>query len=99
MQLYAGLSVRIMYRHADIGAQPADRRAPAQADAGADARLEVGKAGECVAGVDECRDAPVRLEVILVLGAGDDEVLAAEHQPMDVLRADRLVGIDRKSTR
>src|SRR5580765_2191488 len=90
MQLYAGLPVGIVNRHADVRPDHADRRAPAQAQAGADAGLEIAEPGECIASVDERRNPPVRLEVILVLDAADDEVLAADDQALRSLRADRL---------
>src|SRR5690349_18803811 len=93
MQLYAGLAVRIVNRHADVRAHHADRRTPAQAQAGADSRLEVAEPGEGVAGIDKRRDAPVRLEVVLVFDAADDEVLAADDQALRSLRTDRLVRV------
>ena len=90
MQLYAGLPVGIVNRHADVGAHHADWRTPAHAHASADARLEITEPGERVASIDERRDAPVRLEVVLVFGAADDKVLAADDQALRSLRADRL---------
>ena len=70
-------------------AHQADRRFPAHADAGADVGVELLR--ERVAGVDEDRRAPLRQEVVLVLGAGDRLVLAADHLALRVEIADLLV--------
>src|SRR6185369_16934699 len=93
MQLYAGLPVRIVNRHADVGAHHADWRTPAQAQPGADTRLEIAEPGERITGIDKRRDAPVRFEVVLVFDTADDEVLAADDQAFRSFRPDRLVGV------
>src|SRR6185437_2410132 len=84
--------VRIVDRHADIDAHHADRRAPAQAEARAGARVESG-AVEGVAGIHERGHAPVAREVVLDGGAGDQQALAADHQSVTIARSDRLVCI------
>src|ERR1700712_2372917 len=69
---------------AEIGADHADRRTPAHAETGADFLFVAAETAERVTRIDEGRDAPVGFEVVLVLRARDDEVLAADDEILAV---------------